>query len=200
MLEALVLAAGGSTRMGSPKAALLTADGQAFIVRIIHTLRAAALDRITIVTGMHHEATMQACGAEATASPAVRWARNPDPSRGQLSSLLIGMDAAVEPDTRGLLVTLVDVPMISVDTVRHLIDVWSASSAPVVRPRVGRAHGHPVIFDRVTFPILRATPLDRGARAVVHHYGEAARSVEVDDRGCLVDVDTPDDYTRLVQS
>jgi molybdenum cofactor cytidylyltransferase len=200
MLEALVLAGGGSTRMGSPKAALLTPDGQPFIVRIVHTLRAAGVHRITIVTGLHHDATVRACASDTTVASAVRWARNPDPSRGQLSSLVTGMDSAVGPDTQGLLVTLVDVPMVSVDTVRRLVDIRSTSSAPIVRPRVGLAHGHPVIFDRATFPLLRATPFDRGARAVVRHYGDAVSNVEVDDRGCLVDVDTPDDYTRLVQS
>jgi len=103
----------------------------------------------------------------------------------------------VGPETEGVLVTLVDVPMVTADTVRQLTEVWERTRAPVVRPAVGNRRGHPVIFDREVFEVLRATPLDLGARAVVRAYAERSESVAVTDTGCLVDVDTPDDYARL---
>jgi molybdenum cofactor cytidylyltransferase len=123
--------------------------------------------------------------------------RNPDPSRGQLSSLLTAMDVAVTPDTEALVVTLVDVPLLSVDTVRRVVAEWRRTHAPIARPAIGDRHGHPVVFDRRVFDELRRAPLDAGAKAVVRAYSDEVLNVPVSDEGCLVDVDTPGDYEGL---
>ena len=92
VLPGIILAAGDSTRMGSPKAALATPDGQTFVTRIVGTLRDAGVTDLVIVTGRHHDAVVDAIAQQRLlVSP--RIVRNPDPSRGQLSSLLVGMDA-----------------------------------------------------------------------------------------------------------
>jgi CTP:molybdopterin cytidylyltransferase MocA len=197
MLEAVVLAGGGSTRMGSAKALLRAPDGRPFVIRIIETLCEAGLPGVTVVTGPHHERIVEACAAHPGVAALSRCVRNPDPSRGQLSSLLVGMDAVVGPATEGLLVTLVDVPMVAADTVRRLVEVWKGTRAPVVRPAVGAAHGHPVIFDRDVFDALRSAPLERGAKSVVRASAERVRDVPVNDAGCLMDIDTPEEYARL---
>lgn len=125
-------------------------------------------------------------------------ARNPDPSRGQLSSLLIGMDAVVRVDTEAILVTLVDVPMVAVSTVTRVVTVWERTRAPIVRPAIGDRHGHPVIFDRALFDALRGAPLDAGAKAVVRAHDRDLLNVPVEDEGCLVDIDTPHEYRKLL--
>lgn len=200
MLEALVLAGGASIRMGSPKALLRTPDGQPFIVRIIETFQAAGLSDVTVVTGTHHDRIVEALASHPASGKGVRCVRNPDPTRGQLSSLLAGMDVVVGPLTEGLLVTLVDVPMVNAGTVRQLVAAWKRARAPIVRPVIGSAHGHPVIFDRQVFAALRTTPLDVGAKAVVRAHADRIENVTVTDVGCLVDIDTPDDYARLGRS
>jgi CTP:molybdopterin cytidylyltransferase MocA len=182
--------------MGTPKALLAAPDGRPFVVRIHRTLAAAGLIDIVIVTGPDHEAIVEAVTRDAAPVPP-RFARNPDPSRGQLSSLWTGMDAAVGPATEGLLVTLVDVPMLGPDTVRRVIETWRRSRAPVVRPSIGDRHGHPVIFDRCVFQELRGTPADAGAKTVVRAHEHELVNVPVDDEGCLVDVDTRADYDAL---
>lgn len=197
MLEALVLAGGASTRMGSPKAALLTSDGRPFIVRILDTLASAGLTRLTVVTGVHHDAVLAACTPRRTGWSDARFVRNPEPALGQLSSLLIGMRAVVDERTEGLLVTLVDVPMVSVSTVERVVREWERTRAPIVRPAIGDAHGHPVIFDRQVFQTLRESPLDVGAKAVIRAYADRIANVAVDDVGCLLDIDTPGDYARI---
>lgn len=194
MLSGIVLAAGDSVRMGSPKALLPSPDGRPFVTRIVQTLREAGIVDLVVVTGRDHDALVEVL-SRGPSPPLI--ARNPEPSRGQLSSLLVGMDAVVHPDTEAILVTLVDVPMIAVSTVTRVVTAWERTRAPIVRPAIGDRHGHPVIFDRVLFDPLRGAPLDVGAKSVVRAHEHDLLNVPVDDEGCLVDVDTPDEYRQL---
>jgi molybdenum cofactor cytidylyltransferase len=123
---------------------------------------------------------------------------NVDPARGQLSSLWVGMDAVVNADTEGILVTLVDVPMVAASTVTRVVTAWRRTRAPIVRPAIGDRHGHPVIFDRSVLDSLRGAPIDAGAKTVVRAHERDLLNVPVDDEGCLVDVDTPDEYRKLI--
>jgi molybdenum cofactor cytidylyltransferase len=195
VVPAVILAAGASRRMGSPKA-LLPLPGGVFATRIIRAFHAAGVDDVTLVTGDDHDAIAAALDIEPL-SPRPRIVRNPDPSRGQLSSLWVGMDAALGPDSEALLVTLVDVPLIDPATVARVVDVWRAVRAPIVRPARGEQHGHPVLFDAALFGALRAAPLDAGAKTVVRAFADRIVNVPVSDEGCLVDIDTPDDYRSL---
>ncbi len=197
MLPAIVLAGGASTRMGTPKALLDDPDGQLFIIRILATLKEAGIQEGVVVTGVHHDVTVEACEARPELASLARCVRNPDPARGQLSSLLVGMDAVAGPHTEGLLVALVDVPMVTAATVKQVVDAWRQRRAPIVRPVVGARHGHPVVFDRKVFGALREAPLDRGAKAVLTSRAALIENVAVDDTGCLLDIDTPDEYARL---
>lgn len=195
MLPGVILAAGDSTRMGFPKALLLTREGRSFAATLAATFAAAGVTDIVIVTGRDHQRIVDALATEQfSVSPRV--VRNPDPARGQLSSLLIGIDA-VAADTPAALVTLVDVPMLAAETVRLVMSEWRRTRAPIVRPAIGDRHGHPVVFDARVFAELRQAPLDVGAKAVVRAHAGEVVNVPVTDRGCLVDVDTPGDYEAL---
>jgi molybdenum cofactor cytidylyltransferase len=182
--------------MGSPKAALLTPGGTTFVARIVQTLRDASVDDLVIVTGRHHDAVVASIARTERLTPP-RIVRNPDPSRGQLSSLLTGMDVVVTPQTDAVLMTLVDVPLVRVSTVTMVIETWRRLRAPIVRPAIGDQHGHPVIFDRAVFDELRRAPLDAGAKSVVRAHEHEIVNVPVDDEGCVRDVDTPSDYEAL---
>jgi molybdenum cofactor cytidylyltransferase len=196
MLPGIILAAGDSTRMGSPKATLAMPDGLTFVTRIVRTLREAGVTDLVIVTGRHHDAVVDTITQQRfTITP--RIVRNPDPSRGQLSSLLVGMDAVVTRSTEGVLMTLVDVPLIRVSTVTAVIAAWHDARAPIVRPAIGDRHGHPVIFDRAVLDELRRAPIDVGAKAVVRAHEAEIVNVPVEDEGCLTDVDTPSDYEGI---
>jgi molybdenum cofactor cytidylyltransferase len=98
-----------------------------------------------------------------------------------------------------MLMTLVDIPLVRASTIQKVIDEWTRSRAPIVRPAVGDRHGHPVLFDRSLFDALRHAPITEGARAVVHANADRIVNVQVDDEGCLLDVDTPADYNALIQ-
>ena len=198
VLPAILLAAGESSRMGFPKALLRDPDGRIFVARIVASLHEAGVREVAIVTGRHHEPIAAALAAEPFDHP-VRVVRNEDPSRGQLSSLWTGMDAVCHDAAPAVVVTLVDVPMVTAPTIRAVIDAWQRTAAPIVRPRVGERRGHPVIFDRAVFGDLRRAPLEGGARTVVRARRPEIVEVAVDDPGCIRDVDTPAEYESLVR-
>jgi len=181
--------------MGSPKALLPDREDRPFVARIVRTLLTAGLADVLVVTGSQHEAIEAALGADHL-DGRYRTVINPDPARGQLSSIWAALDACSE-HTTGLLMTLVDVPTIAPSTVAAVMDAWKMSRAPIVRPVFEGRRGHPVIFDRQVFAELRTAPLDSGARVVVRAHWAESVDVPVDDAGCIIDIDTPADYLRL---
>jgi molybdenum cofactor cytidylyltransferase len=162
----------------------------------VKTLRDAEVDDLLVVVG-HEGATITASLAP-LAFP-VRVVENPDYSRGQLSSLQAGLRAADRPGVRGVLVTLVDLPLISSSTVRAVLDAYRRHpTAAIVRPVDGNRHGHPVVFDRQLFIELRAGDPAIGAKPIVQAHREAIVGVPVTYEGAFVDIDTPDEYERLI--
>jgi molybdenum cofactor cytidylyltransferase len=196
VLATIVLAAGESSRMGSPKALLTDPGGDPFIARVARTFREAGIGHLIIVTGRHHDAVARAVPQ---LEEGVRIVRNDAPERGQLSSLWAGLDAVQPLDPDAVLVTLVDVPFVTAATVRAVVDAWRRTGAPIVRPAIGDRHGHPVLFDRAVLPELRRAPLEEGAKAVVHAHAGELVNVAVEDEGAVTDIDTPGDYESAVK-
>ena len=198
MLAAIILAAGDSTRMGRPKALLPDPEGRPFAARLVRTFHASDVPRIIVVTGSLHRQIADALEADGLPI-APQLVNNPQPALGQVSSLWMGLDAAIQGGAEGVLMTLVDIPLVQASTVRKVIDAWKERHAPIVRPAVGDRHGHPVLFDRSVFDALRHAPLTEGARAVVHANADRIIDVPVDDEGCLRDIDTPADYEAVMR-
>ncbi len=185
--------------MGSPKALLTAPDGQPFVVRVARTFLEADVWPLVVVTGAEHDA-IEGCLAQLAETKGVRCVRNPDPARGQLSSLWVGLDAVTrlaDAPVEGCLVTLVDVPMLRSETIRRIVAAWRRTKAPIVRPAIADRHGHPVLFDGSLFAELRSAPLSSGAKTVVRAHEAEIWNEPVTDEGCLTDVDTPADYQRL---
>jgi molybdenum cofactor cytidylyltransferase len=196
MIEAIVLAAGASSRMGRPKAALPLLNGrETFLSRLCGTLLDAGLPRVTIVTGAVPDVVSSAWP---DADPRVRIAHNPDWSLGQLSSILAGLAAVDERQTDALVVALVDVPLVRASTVRALVEAWRTTRAPIVRPSRNGQHGHPVVFDRAIFHELRAADPAHGAKPIVHAHLDTLVDYAIDDDGAFRDADTEDEYQRLL--
>jgi molybdenum cofactor cytidylyltransferase len=195
MIPAVILAAGFSTRMGRDKALLEIPGGGWFLARLARTFFSSGCTRVIAVAGP--TAIDRIAAAAARDDLAIDLVLNPDPSRGQLSSLQAAIAAHDLRHARGLLMCPVDLPLVTEHTTRRLLDAWERTSAPIVRPARGERHGHPVLFDaRVVPDLIAASPAD-GARAVVRaHRGEVC-DVEVDDSGSFEDVDTPEDYRRM---
>lgn len=191
MIPALVLAAGKSARMGRLKALLPAGPGDTFLSRIVRTFLSAGVDDVVVVVG--HDGAQVAAASRCESLP-VRFVLNPDYEQGQLSSLLAGLAVVDRPGVRACLLTLVDVPLVQVTTVRAVLDRYHDTHAPVVRPVNAGRHGHPVLLDRSLFPLLRAADPATGAKPVVRSHVSAAGDVEVDDEGSFIDIDTPAEF------
>jgi CTP:molybdopterin cytidylyltransferase MocA len=210
--------------MGRPKA-LLEIGGASFLERILRGLHEGGVGEVIVVVGEHvDDIRTHLQRIELPPGLAVSMVVNPEPGRGQLSSLLIALDvidpngprpsgaepvawsrggAAQDEDERqgpvhGIVLALIDHPLVRVTTVRALLNAFAQTRAPVVRPVYEGAHGHPVVFARDVFDALRAAPLDQGARAVVRAMSSRVWDVATDDAGVCEDIDTPEVYERAV--
>lgn len=199
-IAACVLAAGRSRRMGSPKA-WLDAGGQPFVVRLLASLRSAGVTRCLVIASVDDAAMQAVCDADGA-----ELLVNPDPDRGMLSSIHIGLRVlrageaaapavAAAPDA--LFVAPVDCPRVQPQTLALLMAQFAATHAPIVVPIHGGRRGHPTLFAAQLFDELLQAPLDVGARAVVRAHAADRLEVHVDDAAVLDDVDTPEDWGRL---
>ncbi len=203
MIYGIVLAAGASSRMGQSKAALpFGQTGETVLSRIVSTLLEGGVTNVAVVAGAHIAAVRQAMPKHERRARVIE---HPAWGRGQLSSLIAGLDAIDAPLLEAVMVTPVDVPLVTPSTVAEVIAAWRRTRAPIVRPADpstslnpgGQRHGHPVIFDRAVFADLRAADPNIGAKAVFAIHRDAIVNVEVNDAGAFEDIDTPEDYERL---
>ena len=195
IVPAIVLAAGQSSRMGRTKALLPTGrTGDTFVNRIVRTLREGGADDVLVVVNADGQDIASALQREQ--SPP-RLILNPQPKLGQMSSLQAGLRAIDHPGIGGILVTLVDVPLIRASTVRVLLDAHRSTRAPIVRPVRRGSHGHPVIFDRSVFKQLRHAPPDSSAKVIIKAHLREVVDVAVEEDGHFSDIDTPADYERV---
>jgi molybdenum cofactor cytidylyltransferase len=194
MIPAIVLAAGRSSRMGRAKATLPADRHDTFLSRIVRTLTEAGVDDVVVVLG--HDAQTIADTFAATGLRA-RLVVNPDYDRGQVSSLKSGLAVADRPGVVAVLVTLVDIPLVTPATVRAVLDRYRKTRAPIVRPVSGSRHGHPLVIDRTLFDAIRAADDGAGAKPIVRANVSAEGDVAVTDEGAFTDIDTMDAYRRL---
>ena len=188
-LEGIILAAGESRRMGYPKP-LLEIGSRTFIEQIAETML-AVVPRLVIVIGAHRERVRAAIPSDKR----IAIAENPNYSRGQLSSLKVGL-GVVQPDSAGALVHLGDHPMVRAETFRAVVDSYNRTGKAIVIARHDGRRGHPVIFDRALFGELMSAPEEEGARYVVNADASRVTYVDLDDPGINLDLDTPSDLAR----
>jgi CTP:molybdopterin cytidylyltransferase MocA len=196
MLPGIVLAAGRSSRMGRAKFALPAGPGHTFVSRIAACLDEAGIGPLIVVASPDAIVELRSALGDFVRRAIV--AVNERPEEGQLSSLQAGL-TMVAVETRGVLVTLVDLPAVRAATVSALLAAWQRSQAPLVRPvRVGR-HGHPFVATGAVIDALRHAPRAKTIREVLQPFVPQAIDVPCDDAGAFEDVDTPDDYRRLIE-
>ena len=194
-LAGVVLAGGRSARMGSPKA-LLDFRGQPFAVRILEALEALEVKTRAVVVGP--DATRI---QPALAGHDCLIVDNPDIDGGPIASLRVALRALQPLQPSGLLAWPVDLPHVRVTTVERLIEAFRRDPAPAVVPTFAERRGHPVLWGAAVFEeLLTSDAATRyGARAVLHAHAAEIVPVAVDDPAVIDDLNTPEDYERLVR-
>lgn len=184
------MAAGASRRMGSVKA-LLQFEGETFVDRLVGVFERHC-GEVIVVLGHHAEAIRQGMKRQA------RFAVNPDPERGMLSSLQSGC-ALLSADTDVFLFMPVDYPAVESGTVAKLLAALANDTkAQIAVPRYGDRRGHPVACRGALAAEFLNLPAEAQAREVVHRHVAETVYVDVDDAGILMDVDDPAAYERLL--
>ena len=185
---AVILAAGASIRLGQPKQ-VLAWRGEPLVRHVVRTALQAGLSPVVVVTGSAAEAVQAA-----VQDLPVRIVYNPDWQSGQSSSLISGL-AALPAGCGAALFMLADQPQIPPGLVSALVELHAQTLAPLVAPLVDGRRGNPVLFDRSTFPDLRALTGDVGGRVLFSRYPVAW--LPWHDPALTLDVDTLEDYARL---
>jgi CTP:molybdopterin cytidylyltransferase MocA len=187
----LVLAAGGGSRFGSPKALVRLGDGL-LVERAVATLRAAGCAPVVVVLG----AAARDVAAVAELGDAVVVV-NDGWETGMGSSLCTGLSALTDLGTPAAVVTLVDQPQVTPELVRRLAEHWSAGVAAVSASYDGRRR-NPVLLDASVWPqVMEAAVGDVGARGWLDAHPDDVVVVACDDLGSEIDIDTPLDLDRL---
>ncbi|HET7791610.1 MAG TPA: nucleotidyltransferase family protein [Gemmatimonadales bacterium] len=194
-IAGVVLAAGRSTRMGTTKA-LLDFRGQPFVIRVLEALEALDLKTRVVVLGAD-----AARVRPAIATHECLIVENPDVDAGPIASLRLALRAVEGIRPAGVLVWPVDLPHVRVSTVERLIEARARQGGAAIIPSFADRHGHPVIWDAALFEELEtsAAASKAGARAVLETHRDQVTVVPVDDPAVTDDLNTPEDYERLIR-
>ncbi|HEC34627.1 MAG TPA: HAD-IIA family hydrolase [Chloroflexi bacterium] len=191
-IAGVVLAAGGSIRFGQPKQ-LLQWAGKPLVAHVADTALAAGLNPVVVVLGCA-ATEAQASLTERPVRPVMNWRWR----EGLSTSVQVGL-AMLPPDADGAIFLQCDQPLVPCDLLQRLVLLFEETGAPIVHPVLGGRQATPVLFSRSLFPELAAVTGDQGGRALIARYADDVATLEVEEPDLLADVDTPDDYRRLLR-
>ncbi len=190
MVSALVPAAGESRRMGGRDKLLEPVGGQPLLRRVVETLAASDADEVVVVLPPDPGAR-----ADAITGTGARSVVNRRAAEGMGTSLGAGV-AALRPDAEAVLVVLADMPELTAGHINRLIAAFDPAAGRAIVRAVDEAGrpGHPVLFGRRFFELLRALEGDAGARALIEDYPEFLAEVTLPGAAATTDLDTPEDW------
>jgi molybdenum cofactor cytidylyltransferase len=190
MLAAVILSGGASSRMGSPKA-LLPYQGRPFLEHLLEVTKHPKIGVRRVVLGAHAEPI-----GKAVALNPNEVVVNEEWEKGQLSSIHAAL-RSLPAGTDGLLLCLIDHPLISMGLVDGLIEQFYETRAKVVVPVFERRRGHPVIFSAALYGELERAPMEVGARSVVWAHRTEVSEYVTSEEGCVLNLNDPDTFDRL---
>ena len=189
----VVLAAGSSSRMGTPKQLLLV-EGRPLLQHVVSQATRSRLDEVVVVLGAAAELIRAALDLGRA-----RVVFNPDYASGMASSLRAGL-GALDVEVSRAVVILGDQPSVSAELLDQLLDLQSASGLPAAALAYGSVLQPPVVLERVLWPEPGSLLGDVGLRELIRRRPELVAALPAaSEQRRPVDIDTPEDFRRLTQ-
>ena len=184
---AIVLAAGESKRMGSPKM-LLPFNGHTMIENVIANVLDSKIKNIMVVLGADREPIVKLIQTKA-----VNYCYNENYKDGMLSSVVCGF-RNIPIDHSAVLVFQGDQPLVTPEVINSVIEDYKSSGKGIVIPVYKKKRGHPILIDnRYRNEIQKLNP-DEGLRSLALKFPDDISEVNSDEAGILRDFDTYDEY------
>jgi molybdenum cofactor cytidylyltransferase len=198
----VILAAGVSSRMGREKALLpwppqsgANTNAGTFLSSSIE-LFAPFVDLVLVVAGENAHTLSPIVYANG-ASMVI----NPEPERGQFSSLQVGLQEVLNHGRDAALITLVDRPPVKKETLEILDAAFEHAlghSTWAVVPEYKEQHGHPILAGREMIEAFLKAPATSSAREVIHAHADKIAYIAVEDQAAVANVNTPEEYASLL--
>jgi molybdenum cofactor cytidylyltransferase len=191
MLAAVILAAGESRRMGSPKA-LASFHGISFVQHLVDVTRHVGVTRVILGAGADE------IRAKLNLEPAMIVV-NPEWPKGQLSSIHAAI-RSLPQGTEGMILCPVDHPLVSANLVSQLVKQFDSSGGLIALPTFHGRRGHPVIFRASVYDELLAATPDVGARQVVWAHAQEITEVPTEEEGVVLNLNDPEALKKAMSS
>ena len=192
-IRAIILAAGESKRMGTPKM-LLPYKGKSVIEQVVTRVFSVLPGNITVVLGANSQAIRQVLG-----NYPVDFCINEKYTEGMFSSVLCGLEQ-VPSEAEAVMLFLGDQPEVEVSVIQTVIDAWVQGSHGIVVPSAGGKSGHPLLFSSKYIPAISTFDPSTGMKALRRRFQDDVAEVMVENKSILTDLDTPEDYEIAINT
>jgi molybdenum cofactor cytidylyltransferase len=189
-IAAIILAGGFSKRMGRFKPLLPLGDRRS-IERVVGLFQDTGIATIMAVLG-HRGAEIR----RTVVSSDVVWVANPNYAEGMFTSVAAGVRALPE-SCRAFFIHPADIPLVRWQTVRRLLDAMGGQSVSVIYPTFDGRRGHPTLISACLVPQILKWPGTGGLRSLLQRHVDRSIELPVADEAVLLDLDTPEDYSRM---
>ncbi|MEH2306423.1 nucleotidyltransferase family protein [Nostoc sp.] len=188
----IILAAGASTRMGTPKQ-LLRYGEQSLIRHVVQVANASVCHPIIVVLGSYAERIKPEINSEQ-----VHIVENPLFSEGISTSIRVGIEALniINKEAKAVVLMVCDQPFISPQLINQLVEVHETTLNPIVASQYADTLGVPALFNRTLFAKLTTLSGTDGARHIIKKYLQEVLAIPFPEG--VFDLDTPDDYEQLL--
>jgi molybdenum cofactor cytidylyltransferase len=187
----MILAAGASTRMGTPKQLLLY-RGRSFVRHFCDVAIASVCQPITVVLGANAEQIKP----EISQLP-VQIVENQQWAEGMSSSIRVGLEAllGVNQNLEAVAIALCDQPFVSSQTLDRIVEAYHFTGKPIIASEYAGTLGVPVLFSHTLFSEIMALKSNEGAKQLIKRHIHEVFSIPFPEGS--IDIDTPNDYDQL---
>lgn len=190
-ISGIILAAGAASRMGRTKQ-LLAFQDRSLLSHVIENAKKSSLFEIILVLG-HCAREIE----DAIDCSGIKIVINHSFQKGQSTSLIKGLEN-ISSDCDAAMFLLGDQPLVTPAVINKITDGFLISDQPIVIPYYKGIRGNPVIIEKSLFHDLKTLEGDTGPRVLFDRFQQYLKKVSVEDKAVLIDIDTMDDYQKLV--